>query len=166
MLSEELRPCLGVLPGIARLTWLWQVQCRSFRRDSPDDRRGDIEHNAEMQTIVIPPTRRRTRAYEVAVEFPSVQRIGKRTQTARQITRSESEIVLGRNRGASCILTSRCLECTSLPIRSVSEVEGLCSPSRRSATPRRSQREARQAAAAWLADASSGADRLCPCPPV
>lgn len=56
-----------------------QLQGRTIRCDCLDDRRGYIEHNAEMQPMVIPITRRRTRPDESAVEFLSVQCIGKRT---------------------------------------------------------------------------------------
>jgi len=77
-----------------------QIQRRRFGRNHPDNRRGDINHDPKMQPIVIPPTRRRTRADELSIEFLSLQSIGKRTQTARQIDAERIGNCVGKKQGS------------------------------------------------------------------
>jgi hypothetical protein len=73
----------GIFQKRAESVLVCQLQCRSLGRDPPEDWRGKIEHDAEMQAIIVSTTRRCTRADKVSVEFLSIQCIGKRTQTAR-----------------------------------------------------------------------------------
>ncbi len=68
-----------------------------------DDGSGNVEHDAEMQSVVVSSTCCSTRADEFAIKFPSVERIRNARKPVARSPRNASEMVSGRNREVSRI---------------------------------------------------------------